>query len=67
VNAPLFNSGKVHQVTNGATRCGVGKRRTRVQWQMELGEVTCLRVREADSDGWPQRGNRRIQPQMDTD
>ena len=43
MNATLINGGKVHQVNDGATRCGVGKSRTRVQWQMELGEVTCLR------------------------
>jgi hypothetical protein len=43
MNATLINGGKVHQVNNGATRCGVGKRRTSVQWQMELGDVTCGR------------------------
>lgn len=51
MNATLTNGGKVHQVTNGATRCGVGKRRTPVQWKMELGEVTCqrcLKLKQAD-------------------
>jgi hypothetical protein len=43
MNATLFIDGKVHQVDEGRTRCGVGKRRTPVQWQMELGEVTCQR------------------------
>ena len=52
MNATLINGGKVHQVNNGATRCGVGKRRAPVQWQMELGEVTCGRcVKLAQADG----------------
>ena len=43
MNATLFDGGKVHQLLDRAARCGVGRRRKRREWQMELGEVTCLR------------------------
>jgi hypothetical protein len=51
MNATLTNGGKVHLVNGGTTRCGVGKGRKSVQWQMELGDVTCLRcvkLKQAD-------------------
>ena len=43
MNATLFDGGKVHRLLGLAARCGVGKSRQRRDWQMELGEVTCLR------------------------
>jgi hypothetical protein len=43
MNATLFEGGKVHRLAGLAARCGVGKRRQRREWQMDLGEVTCLR------------------------
>ena len=43
MNATLFDGGKVHRLLGLAARCGVGKRRSRRAWQMELGAVTCLR------------------------
>jgi hypothetical protein len=52
MNATLINGGKVHQVINGATRCGAGKGRKSIQWQMELGDVTCRRcVKWIRADG----------------
>jgi hypothetical protein len=51
MNATLFNGGKVHWLLDLAARCGVGKRRQRRAWQMELGAVTCLRcvkLKQAD-------------------
>jgi hypothetical protein len=47
MNATLFEGGKVHQLLASAARCGVGKRRKRREWQMELGDVTCLRCAKA--------------------
>lgn len=43
MNATLFDGGKVHRLASLAARCGVGKSRQRRDWQMELGDVTCLR------------------------
>jgi hypothetical protein len=43
MNGTLTKSGKVHRVSNDTARCGVGKKRKRRQWQMDLGDVTCLR------------------------
>ena len=43
MNATLFDGGKVHRLLDRAARCGVGKSRQRRDWQMDLGEVTCLR------------------------
>jgi hypothetical protein len=43
MNATLFDGGKVHRLAGLAARCGVGKSRPRRDWQMELGELTCLR------------------------
>jgi len=52
MNATLFNGGKVHRMLEGVARCGVGKRRQRAQWQMELGDVTCRRcVKLNEKDG----------------
>jgi len=52
MNATLFNGGKVHLVVNDATRCGVAKGRKSIQWQTELGEVTCRRcVKLNEKDG----------------
>jgi len=52
MNATLMNGGKVHLVINDATRCGVAKGRKSIQWQMELGEVTCRRcVKLNEKDG----------------
>jgi hypothetical protein len=52
MNATLFNGGKVHLVVDDATRCGVAKERKSIQWQMELGDITCqrcVRLNEKDS------------------
>jgi len=43
MNATLFDGGKVHRLNGDAAQCGVGKRRKLSQWQMDLGELTCLR------------------------
>jgi hypothetical protein len=43
MNATLFDGGKVHRLLDGTARCGVGKSRQRRHWQMDLGDVTCLR------------------------
>lgn len=45
MNATLINGGRVHWLPAKSARCGVGKNRERGQWQMDLGEVTCLRCR----------------------
>lgn len=47
MNATLFDGGKVHRLLDRAARCGVGKNRQRRDWQMDLGEVTCLRCAKA--------------------
>ena len=61
MNATLFNGGKVHLVVNDATRCGVTKGRKSIQWQMELGDVTCrrcVRLSEKDSRKGEQSASR---------
>jgi hypothetical protein len=47
MNATLFDGGKVHRLHGLVARCGVGKRRNRRPWQVELVEVTCLRCAKA--------------------
>jgi hypothetical protein len=47
MNATLFDGGKVHRLLGVVARCGVGKRRQCREWQMELGDVTCLRCTKA--------------------
>ena len=43
MNATLFNGGKIHRLIEAAAQCGVGKHRKGGVWQMDLGEVSCLR------------------------
>ena len=43
MKATLINGGKVHRLFDAGARCGVGKSRRHVPWQMDLGEVSCQR------------------------
>jgi hypothetical protein len=49
MNAALSEKGRVHRLIDGLARCGTGKNRKRGPWQMELGEVTCLRCRKLET------------------
>lgn len=43
MKATLPNGKRVHQMRNGAPRCGGGRHGRRGPWQMDLGDVTCRR------------------------
>jgi hypothetical protein len=52
MNATFTNRGKVHRISDGFARCGVGKHSQRRHWQTEFCAVTCQRcVKLIEADG----------------
>lgn len=66
MNATLINGGKVHRIIDGFARCGVGRNAKTRTWQMEIGDVTCLRCMKLERVEAAQ-GRKEVQPRMDTD
>ncbi len=46
MNAALPNGKRIHQMRDGAPRCGGGGHGKRGPWQMDLGDVTCRRCQK---------------------
>jgi hypothetical protein len=62
MNATLINGGKVHRLSDGFARCGVGRNAKARTWQMEFCAVTCRRclrlVKGSGVTPEPTRGTR---------